>query len=39
MPMATGVPIMIGALAGYLAEGEITNEASEGVLFAGGKSK
>jgi hypothetical protein len=36
LPMATGVPIMIGALSGYLAEGEVTNEASEGVLFAGG---
>jgi uncharacterized oligopeptide transporter (OPT) family protein len=36
LPMATGVPIMVGALSGYFAEGEVTNEASEGVLFAGG---
>jgi hypothetical protein len=36
LPMATGVPIMVGALSGYMAEGEVTNEASEGVLFAGG---
>lgn len=36
LPMATGVPIMIGALSGYLAEGGEPNEASEGVLFAGG---
>lgn len=36
LPMATGVPIMVGALSGYFTEGEVTNEASEGVLFAGG---
>ena len=36
LPMATGVPIMLGALAGYFAEGDLPDEASEGVLFAGG---
>lgn len=36
LPFATGVPIMMGALVGLAAGADPSDEASEGVLFAGG---
>lgn len=36
LPLATGVPIMLGALVGVLAGADPSDEASTGVLFAGG---
>ena len=36
LPLATGVPIMLGALMGVFSGADSSNEASQGVLFAGG---
>mmetsp|Transcript_22066 Transcript_22066/g.32159 ORF Transcript_22066/g.32159 Transcript_22066/m.32159 type:complete len:709 (+) Transcript_22066:76-2202(+) len=36
LPLATGVPIMAGALVSLMTNTDTSNEASEGVLFAGG---
>jgi len=35
LPLATGVPIMAGALVSLMTNTDTSNEASEGVLFAG----
>jgi putative OPT family oligopeptide transporter len=36
LPMATGVPIFVGSLVGVAAGVDSSNEASKGVLYAGG---